>query len=403
MEVFMLSYVKKLSLLAVLSSAFLCAMQPQEQPKVTNYTNYLHEYLPPELYQLLGKYTDSHDFLVLLLKYQEKMRKVQQYNTEGVEFKYKAHGKTSRADYHEKSNRLVTASDDDTARILDAATGQCLQVLNGHTGYVWSAQFNQAGDKVVTASDDHTARIWDIATGACLKVLSGHTSIVWSAEFNQAGDKVVTVSDDGTACIWDVATAVCLRVLKGRAGSVYSAQFNQAGDKVVTVSSRGTACIWDVATGACLKVLGMRTGWIHSARFNHAGDKVVTASSDDTDDARIWDAATGVCLHVLEGHTCTVKSAQFNQAGDTIITASLDGTARIWRLYEKAVLVRYMSMRPLQKAIVKEVVRLILVSNENPMITIEQGAEYHAMPQEIKTMIEALCSFPVGTQRPLHY
>ena len=57
---------------------------------------------------------------------------------------------------------MVTASDDQTARLWDAATGKALVTLEGHTDRVWSAAFSPDGTRVVTASFDKTAKIWRV-------------------------------------------------------------------------------------------------------------------------------------------------------------------------------------------------------------------------------------------------
>ena len=69
-----------------------------------------------------------------------------------------------------------------------------------------SAAFSPDGTRVVTASDDKTARLWDAATGAPIAVLSGHEDAVWSAAFSPDGTRVVTASKDKTARLWDAAT-----------------------------------------------------------------------------------------------------------------------------------------------------------------------------------------------------
>jgi WD40 repeat protein len=56
------------------------------------------------------------------------------------------------------------------------------------------------------ASDDNTARLWDAASGREITALKGHEGRVNSAAFSPDGTRVVTASDDGTAGIWDVST-----------------------------------------------------------------------------------------------------------------------------------------------------------------------------------------------------
>ena len=46
-------------------------------------------------------------------------------------------------------------------RIWDAATAKEIAVLRGHEGYVYFAAVSPDGSRIVTTSDDKTARIWD--------------------------------------------------------------------------------------------------------------------------------------------------------------------------------------------------------------------------------------------------
>ena len=85
------------------------------------------------------------------------------------------------------ARRIVTASGDQTARIWDAATGEELRQLTGHSGAVSSAAYSPDGKHIVTASDDQTARIWDAATGEELRQLTGHSGTVTSAAYSPDG------------------------------------------------------------------------------------------------------------------------------------------------------------------------------------------------------------------------
>jgi WD40 repeat protein len=60
--------------------------------------------------------------------------------------------------------RIVTASDDNTARVWEEARGEPIgKPLKGHKDDVESAAFSPDGRRIVTASDDNTVRIWDAA------------------------------------------------------------------------------------------------------------------------------------------------------------------------------------------------------------------------------------------------
>ena len=62
------------------------------------------------------------------------------------------------------SRSIVTASDDNTARIWNADSDNPAIVLSGHLRHVKSAVFSPDGRSVLTASDDTTARLWTVKT-----------------------------------------------------------------------------------------------------------------------------------------------------------------------------------------------------------------------------------------------
>ena len=52
-----------------------------------------------------------------------------------------------------------------TVRVWDAATGQQLTQLDGHTRAVAGCAFSPDGNRIASASYDMTVRVWDAATG----------------------------------------------------------------------------------------------------------------------------------------------------------------------------------------------------------------------------------------------
>ena len=55
---------------------------------------------------------------------------------------------------------------------------------------------------VLLFGSDRTCRVWDVDSGDCLQVLEGHTDEIFSAAFNYEGDTIITGSKDNTCRIW---------------------------------------------------------------------------------------------------------------------------------------------------------------------------------------------------------
>ncbi|TMQ13114.1 MAG: hypothetical protein E6J91_19550 [Deltaproteobacteria bacterium] len=67
---------------------------------------------------------------------------------------------------------------------------------------IYAAAFSPDGTRVVTVSEDKTARVWDARTGKPITEPLEHRGIARVAVFSPDGTRVVTVSEDKTARIW---------------------------------------------------------------------------------------------------------------------------------------------------------------------------------------------------------
>ena len=67
--------------------------------------------------------------------------------------------------------------------------------LQGHSRGVTSVSFSPDGTKVASGSYDNTVKLWDVTSGECLQTLEGHSSIVFSVSFSPDGTKVASFSE----------------------------------------------------------------------------------------------------------------------------------------------------------------------------------------------------------------
>merc|ERR1712060_484940 len=102
------------------------------------------------------------------------------------------------------------------------------------------------GDYVLGASDDRTALMWNAASGELVTRFRGHLDTVNSAEFSPHGVLVVTASMDMTAKMWGALSGKLVLDFVGHAGGVTSAVFSPGrAERVLTASWDATAITWD--------------------------------------------------------------------------------------------------------------------------------------------------------------
>ncbi|CAE8662053.1 unnamed protein product [Polarella glacialis] len=126
---------------------------------------------------------------------------------------------------------MTLSADRKTCRIWDASTGDDISVLAGHTGKVLgAAAFLPPSSqpsldaparrlRLLTVSEDGTARLWEAASGEVLQVLRGHRKDVTGGAFFPDGERILTVSLDCTA---RAASGEEVQMLEGHSAALTS-------------------------------------------------------------------------------------------------------------------------------------------------------------------------------------
>jgi WD40 repeat protein len=252
---------------------------------------------------------------------------------------------------------LASGSYDQTVRIWDVATGQWLRSLKGHDGSVLSIAFSPASSDsrltqdeassthstviLASGSDDQTVRIWDGVTGQCLKLLQGHTKAVASIAFSSDGRLLTSGGHDQVVRLWNVETGQLSKTLHGYTDGIQSIGFiplvshqqPEPSQNQYFLASGGhdqVIRIWDLSTGQVVKRLHQHTDWIRAIAISPDGTLLASGGHDQV--IRIWDLSTGQVVKRLHQHTDWIRAIAISPDGTLLASGSDDQTICLWNL-----------------------------------------------------------------------
>ncbi|KAF1965876.1 WD domain-containing protein [Bimuria novae-zelandiae CBS 107.79] len=215
--------------------------------------------------------------------------------------------------------------------------------FSGHADFVKAVLMVtvQGRELLLSGSQDATIIVWDAATGEKLHTLKGHTRGVLALaldplEYDPQKEEAVVFSagSDREIRRWRVSVAAAKEVLDepcpilAHETSVDAIHFDSDGD------------LWTASADKSAKCLSRARNWEEDTSFEHPdyardvvvdeeGGWVVTACRDE--EVRVWEKGNGNLHHVFEGHFEEV-TALVLLGGQKVVSVSIDGTVRMWSL-----------------------------------------------------------------------
>ncbi|PRW05847.1 U4 U6 small nuclear ribonucleo PRP4 [Chlorella sorokiniana] len=239
------------------------------------------------------------------------------------------HPEASTTGRMEAAVTLASGATDATAKLW-SGDGKLLRTLTGHTDRLGRIAFHPMGRHLGTASFDQTWRLWDVETGECLQEQEGHSRAVYAVAFQNDGALAASGGMDAIARIWDMRTGRNIYTCQGHVKAVLSLDFSPCGYLLATGSEDNTARVWDLRKRQVLSVLPGHTSLISAVRFEpDSGHYLLTAGYDNT--SRLWGGPRFRLLRTLAGHEGKVMGADISPDGSfTVATTGYDRTIKLY-------------------------------------------------------------------------
>jgi len=231
-----------------------------------------------------------------------------------------------------RDSRLLLAAGDagptGTIHMWEVATGkERPPLLPGTMAWLSNAVFTPDGKQVVGCySKDNRVFTWDAASGELLRQLPGHTQPATNVAVSPDSRLALAASKDQTLLVWDLGDGHELHrfAIKSEQGA---GTFSPDGKFILSYGDDPTLGLWDVHSGALVHEMNC-----HSAActglFSQDGRQILSFSADKT--VRLWDAGTGKQIRLFQGCADVVWGAAFLNGSKQVAAWGKDRMLRVW-------------------------------------------------------------------------
>nr|XP_007980195.2 transducin beta-like protein 3 isoform X1 [Chlorocebus sabaeus] len=246
---------------------------------------------------------------------------------------------------------LLSATADHNLLLYEARSLQLQKQFAGYSEEVLDVRFLGPKDShVIVASNSPCLKVFELQTSAC-QILHGHTDIVLALDVFRKGWLFASCAKDQSVRIWRMNKAgqvICVAQGSGHTHSVGTVCCSRLKESfLVTGSQDCTVKLWPLPKALLSKNTAPDNGPIllqaqttqrcHDKDINSVAiapnDKLLATGSQDRT-AKLWALPQCQLLGVFSGHRRGLWCVQFSPMDQVLATASADGTIKLWALQD---------------------------------------------------------------------
>ncbi len=214
-------------------------------------------------------------------------------------------------------------------RLWDAASGELLKELEGHTSWICELVFSTDGLRLHSASGDHTIRIWDVEKRLPMATLCGSSHEVYGLALSPAGDTLASACKNGVVAFWPALPRPEKQMPRWIDLGQFSWPAFAPNSPVLSAPRRGIVRLFDLATFEEIEQIdALGTDGVWMVTYSPDGSLLVSGSRSGK--VRVWSCTERRLVEVLDGHTAAVTGLYFRADGRRLLSVDQMGNAIWW-------------------------------------------------------------------------
>jgi WD40 repeat protein/serine/threonine protein kinase len=234
---------------------------------------------------------------------------------------YRVPGVIKEGDPFSQNDRMfAVASDADTVKIHEAASGRELYAFNNHRD-LRIIQFTDNNTRLA-AGYDQLIHLWSMASGQEMKIKKNYEGRGCATMYDLKEQPLFSITNYQYIVRRGQSEAVLCNFQKLN----WTIAINDPQGRIAYGGNSKLTVVTE--RGEIREMLGVNRKNVVSVALNPAGNILAAAFDDNT--IHFWDANTREELFSLFGHHDRILGLQFTPDGRLLISISEDGTIRVW-------------------------------------------------------------------------
>ena len=232
----------------------------------------------------------------------------------------------------------VTGSNDNTLKLWDLLSGECLRTITPHLDYLRSLDATPDLNLVVTSggSQDTVIKLWNYKDLEPRGELKGHSGRINVLKITPDGRKVISGSSDNSVRVWDTKTRQCIADFHKHTDRVVCVDISVDGKTGVSGGFDNMIYVWNIPAKKCIRTFEVTEDLGSALKLSVNKDILYSCCGYDgrmiKTTIKIWDLTSGECIKNLYGHEYSVRCLETTHDGKFLVSASLDRTIKVWNL-----------------------------------------------------------------------